>query len=350
MRIDFVLALSLLAPVASSAAQNSASSSPEVPKEPRALLTAAKPLYGFEDSGLKPWHLTGTYQIFDASGNIAQTGKYEFWWKEPGVYRSRWSRAGVTRSEWHTADGNAVQQSSGDRLFYFEHALEQLVFSPVPKLSSLDEGGFEIKQDEMTVGKLKLPCAEIKARAPERKLPFFPGMQLGSYCFDPQIPVLRIEHLFSSIYVEFDHLTKRQDRVIPRGIIITDGRKKLLTFNVETIDDLADAEATKPPSDGLPFLSAERSLPNDEGKLVKKAPPVYPAAAKAERISGTVVLDAMVGGDGRVTDIRVLSSPSPLLIPSSKDAIRQWLYSPCFLDGKPQEVNLIINVVYSMGY
>lgn len=351
MRRHLVIALPLIASFASSLAQNSAPPVAELPKDPRALLAAAKPMYGYNDSALKAWHLIGTYQIFDDVGNPAQQGRYEFWWKEPGVYGSTWSRAGGTRSEWHTGDGNALQQSEGDRLFYFEHAIEKLVISPVPDLSSLDQGGFEIKRDEMSIGKLKLPCVEIRAHArSDGKLPFLPGVQPGGYCFDPHIPVVRIEHLFDSVHVGFNQLTKRQNHVIPREISVTDGRRKLLTFSVETIGDLAGAETMKQSSDGVPFLSSERSLPNDEGKLAKKIPPVYPQAAKAERISGTVILDAMIGTDGRVTDVRVLSSPSPLLTSASKDAVAQWQYSPCFLNGKPQEVNSIINVVFSLGY
>ncbi len=349
MRLHLIIALPIIATFASSVAQNPTTSVAELPKDPRVLLAAAKPLYGYNDSALKPWHLIGTYQIFDDAGNPAQQGKYEFWWEKPGVYRSSWSRAGGTRSEWHTADGNALQQSAGDRLFYFEHAIENLVFSPVPDLSSLDQGGFEIKRDQMSIGKLKLPCVEIRAHArSDGKSPFLPGVQPGSYCFDPHIPVLRIERLFNSVYIEFSQLTNRQNHVIPREISITDRRHKLLTFCVETIGDWADPETIKPPSGAMPFLSADRLLPNDEGRLENKIPPIYPQAAKAERLSGTVILDAMIGRDGKVTDIRVLSSPSSLLTSASKEAVAQWRYSPRFLDGRPQEVNSIVNVIFSL--
>lgn len=351
MRLHLIIALPLIATFTSSVAQNPATSVAEVPKDPRALLAAAEPLYGYKDPVLKPLHLSGAYQLFDDDGNPTQQGRYEFWWEKPGVYRSDWRRAGSTRSEWHTADGNALQQSAGDRLFYFEHAIENLVFSPVPDLSSLDQGGFEIKRDQMSIGKLKLPCVEIRAHdRSDRKFPFLPGVQPGSYCFDPHVPVLRIEHLFNSVYIEFNQLTSRQNHVIPREILISDGRHKLLTFSVETIGDWADAETTKPPSVGVPFLAADRMLPYDEGRLEKKTPPVYPQAAKAERISGTVILDAMIGKDGRVTDIRGLSSPSPLLTSASKDAVAQWQYSPLLLDGRPQEVNSIIHVIFSLSY
>jgi TonB family protein len=352
MRTHLIIALSLLASFISSVAQNSATSVSELPKDPRVLLAGAKPLYAYNDSALRPWHLVGTYQIFDHAGNPAQHGTYEFWWEKPGVYRSSWSRAGSTRSEWHTEDGNAFQQSSGDRLFYFEHAIESLVFSPVPDLASLDQGGFEIKRDRMSIGKIELPCVEIKAHArSDAKFPFLPGVQPGSYCFDPHLPILRIEHQFNSIYIEFNQLTIRQNHVIPREISITDSRHKLLTFSLETISDWADDAGTiKPPSSGEPFLSADRVLPYEEGKLQNKIPPVYPQAAKAQRISGTVILDAMIGSDGGVTDIRVLSGPSPLLTTASKDAVAQWRYSPRLLDGRPQEVDSIINVIFSLGY
>ena len=58
----------------------------------------------------------------------------------------------------------------------------------------------------------------------------------------------------------------------------------------------------------------------------------------------------MIGKGGRVKDIRVLETPSPLLTSASKDAIGQWQYAPFIVDGQPLEVNTIINVVFSLGY
>ena len=43
------------------------------------------------------------------------------------------------------------------------------------------------------------------------------------------------------------------------------------------------------------------------GMLVKKQTPIYPADAKAAKISGTVICKALIGKDGKIQDLRVVS-------------------------------------------
>ncbi len=82
--------------------------------------------------------------------------------------------------------------------------------------------------------------------------------------------------------------------------------------------------------------------------LLNKVMPQYPAAAKKARIQGTVVLSALIGKDGNVQSLRVLSGPAELQ-QSSLDAVRQWTYKPYLLNGDPIEVKTTVNVVYSLG-
>ena len=105
-----------------------------------------------------------------------------------------------------------------------------------------------------------------------------------------------------------------------------------------------------PPADAMPVATEENPSSPSAGLLLDKVPPVYPPAAKASHVSGVVVLDIMIGKDGRPKDIRVLNTPSPLLTSASKDAVARWRYAPFIVDGQPEEVNTIINVVFSLGY
>ncbi len=81
--------------------------------------------------------------------------------------------------------------------------------------------------------------------------------------------------------------------------------------------------------------------------LLTKAVPVYPPAAKKAKIQGTVVLSVLIGKDGMVENIKVLSGPSELQ-QSSIDAVRQWTYKPYLLNGDPIEVKTTVNVVYNL--
>jgi hypothetical protein len=158
------------------------------------MLDAVRPLYDFNDASLKPWTLTATYQIYDESGKPSGQGKYEYSWSAPNVYRIKWTRPGASRTEWHTAGGNAFYQATGDRLFYLEHELPSLLFSPIPDKEKVDPANVIIEKDSLQAGKIKLPCLDIRARMrPDHRTPVLPDSPNESLCFDPSVPVLRVD-------------------------------------------------------------------------------------------------------------------------------------------------------------
>jgi TonB family protein len=79
------------------------------------------------------------------------------------------------------------------------------------------------------------------------------------------------------------------------------------------------------------------------GQLIHRVPPVYPTQAKAMRIEGKVVLDAMVAEDGTVRDVKVVQGPA-VLVSSALDAVKQWRYKPFMLDGKAVKSPMRITV------
>jgi len=85
-----------------------------------------------------------------------------------------------------------------------------------------------------------------------------------------------------------------------------------------------------------------------QNQIVSKLPPVYPPDAKAARIQGKVVLDAVIGTDGHVENLKVVSGPKELQ-QSALDAVRQWVYKPFLLNGNPVDVTTTINVTYTLA-
>ena len=83
-------------------------------------------------------------------------------------------------------------------------------------------------------------------------------------------------------------------------------------------------------------------------KLVNRVQPVYPPLARQTRISGTVKLHAIIGKDGSVQQLQVVSG-HPLLVQSALDAVRQWRYQPTLLNGEPVEVDTEIDVIFSLA-
>jgi TonB family protein len=352
MRIYSLVCLALVAGSTLSA-QDASRSLPQLPPDPRAMFSAAAPLYDFDDPALKPWHLKGTYQLYE-NGQPGEQGTYEYWWISPKVFHSSWTRPGATRTEWHTADGKAVFEATGERLFYLEHDLESALFSPLPNAAELDPAIAALDHEKLKFSKLELPCAIVMKRKRPDGTPISPDLNSGDrYCFDPSAPVLRIKRDSQFLFTAYDQLARTQNRILARELTVSDGDHRLLMLTVSTVENLAANDAALTPSDtATPFTPSPRrpfTSKNKGGALAKKWPPVYPLAAKTAQIQGTVLLDAMIGTDGSVRDICVLSSPSPLLTDASKDCVARWQYSPYIIDGQPQEVNSLIRVIFSLG-
>ncbi len=76
-------------------------------------------------------------------------------------------------------------------------------------------------------------------------------------------------------------------------------------------------------------------------------PPRYPALARMAGVSGVVALAAVIGTDGRVTQLRLLSGP-PLLVAAALRAVRGWRYRPTQLNGTPVSVKTAIRVAFRL--
>jgi protein TonB len=84
-----------------------------------------------------------------------------------------------------------------------------------------------------------------------------------------------------------------------------------------------------------------------QGLLVRQVTPKYPPMAQQARIQGTVVLQAVIGKDGTVQNLHVVSGP-PMLIQAAMDAVRQWRYKPYHVNGEPVEADTQINVNFKL--
>lgn len=101
--------------------------------------------------------------------------------------------------------------------------------------------------------------------------------------------------------------------------------------------------------DDSPKSKSPHTVPAGEmaGNLIAKVSPIYPADAKKAKIQGKVVLNAIIGKDGTVQNLTVVSGPNELQ-QSALDAVRRWTYKPFLLDGEPVEVKTTVNVSYTL--
>jgi TonB family protein len=84
------------------------------------------------------------------------------------------------------------------------------------------------------------------------------------------------------------------------------------------------------------------------GQVIAKVIPKYPDAAKKAKIQGAVLLNAVIGNDGTIEKLQVVSGPKELRA-SALDAVRQWMYKPYLLNGNPIAVKTTVTVTYSLA-
>ena len=94
--------------------------------------------------------------------------------------------------------------------------------------------------------------------------------------------------------------------------------------------------------------AAERTrIPSDEPDGVQAIEASYPSLARQMKVQGSVLLEAFVGPDGGIRDLRVLSGPS-ILVSAALEAARQWRFKPYLQNGQPVETQAKILVNFSM--
>ncbi len=115
---------------------------------------------------------------------------------------------------------------------------------------------------------------------------------------------------------------------------------------------IGQPQLIEPPHIAKPAQQAEHPLKLSEGvlqaQLISRIEPRYPPLAIQTRTEGTVQLHAIIGRDGRITSLDVISG-HPLLVKAALDAVRQWMYRPTMLNGEPVEVETSITVIFKLN-
>lgn len=90
-------------------------------------------------------------------------------------------------------------------------------------------------------------------------------------------------------------------------------------------------------------------LSPDTAQMVERpVQPNYPLLAKQMKVQGSVVLQALIGQEGSIQDLRVLSGPA-ILSNAAMDAVRQWRFHPYFQSGQAVETEARITVNFTIS-
>ena len=82
-------------------------------------------------------------------------------------------------------------------------------------------------------------------------------------------------------------------------------------------------------------------------RLKRRVEPIYPEIAREARKEGIVILEATTDVYGRVQSVRVLRS-EPLLDEAAIEAVRQWVYEPMIINGRPRAVTFTVTIIFKL--
>jgi len=96
--------------------------------------------------------------------------------------------------------------------------------------------------------------------------------------------------------------------------------------------------------------SSERvRLSTDTAQVVTHpVEPNYPMLAKEMKVQGSVVLQALIGKDGKIQDLRTVSGPT-ILSSAAREAVQQWRFKPYYQSGEAVETVARITVNFTIS-
>ena len=317
-----------------------------MPSDPKELMLLAAKSNGLTGDDVKPWHVKATYQLLDGEGNVKDQGTYEEFWVSPTKYKRTFTGAAFTQTDYGTDKGD-LRSGSQDQVLYAILVRVKLI-SPLPDVKAIERERFAAQKQ--TVGGVKLTCLKMKDEG---------GNAFGAaWCIDIDQPILRIDAISPGTQNLHNRILRFQGRFIAGDLAFVQEEKTTLTAHIDILEalDTIDEAIFVPPADAAPPKPRRINISGGVtvsggvmAKLIlKKVDPVYPPIAKAAGIQGMVVLQAMIGQDGRVENLRVISGPA-MLQQSAIDAVKTWRYSPYQLNGEPVEVQTTVNVIFTLG-
>ena len=164
----------------------------------------------------------------------------------------------------------------------------------------------------------------------------FPGVQPGRYVLSASLAGFR------ALRQEFD---LRNTRDWDRAITLQVGQVQ------ETITVSASRMAP-PPQPAQPQFAQPLRIGGNLRAPRKEldVKPVYPPSMRAAGREGIVPIEAIIGRDGTVASVRVVSaSVHPDFAIAAVDAVRQWRFTPTLLNGVPVEVVMNVSVAFHLS-
>lgn len=82
--------------------------------------------------------------------------------------------------------------------------------------------------------------------------------------------------------------------------------------------------------------------------IARPVKPNYPLLARQMKVQGAVVLQALIGKEGTIQDLHVVSGPA-ILSAAAREAVLQWHFKPYYQDGQAVETEARITVNFTIS-
>ena len=304
-----------------------------------ALFAKALSVSDLRAPGSPPFEMRATINIEQSRHKPPIQGTYLLEWASPEKWREEIHlpnyariRVGGKNQYWQLRNPFYEIQP----VLELDYALDFLkglhVWSEPGAIAGL--GGFKLHQAK--VERIKSDCVTLIRKGQQGG---------GDYCFDPVKGVLVLYRPST----EFSEFTSFAGKLFPGNIRVTQESAAPIAFVVNSISALASAAPTDfQPADGStswPSCHDPDALPNG----IQMPAPVYPMAERHAGVEGTVFVYAVIGTDGLLHNLQVLSAPESGLANAALAALAQWRYTPETCQGTPVPVETLLKIVFVLA-
>jgi len=292
---------------------------------------------------LKPYRLRGTLILFDGAGHNPQMGSFEL--LRSGAQVKLTTTFPDASSTFLTNATGSFGADNGTPP-HFAAPLLRVVQTP------LVFKGFSTEHPTPPPNLPSDPDMECISVVDTTSTTFNgPGISVHEVCLDHTADDLRVivddsqQILRDDIFSFGGQRPARRVRLRIGGIVVGEA-------DITQLETASFAEADFTPTTDLkPVRKPPAKLPASviAGSILTHENPTYPKEARKAHVQGSVVLHAIIGTDGHITDLSVISSPDQSLSDASLKAVHTWTYQPYLVDGKPTAVDTTITVNFNFG-
>ena len=341
-----------------------ASARADDPQTLKDRLHAAEKDTSLTGDDVQPFYLKMSVQLYDSKGAPSEQGTVEVFWANRHRQKLIYSFPSFSRTEVRIDDNMFSMPSAAAPPEMVRTLLDQ-VLHPMPSAEAIDKS--QPVMQKITLGKVPLDCIMLAG-----PLGIRPGVVYGplantpapmglfpTYCLGSDETIFRVAMRYGGQITLRNSIAAFQGHHVAQDILVNAQNRPLAEGKIASLEQraISDSEFA---TEGLTLLGHGLSFQGTDtpvrvssgvinGLALSKPDPLYPAAARERHAQGVVVLQALIGTDGHIQDLRVLSSPDPDLAVAAIDAVRQWTYRPYLLNGFAVSVETTIQVNFTFG-